>query len=148
MTCLYSLEELNEYQQRESVLAAWDEQEPSERLLFIKLLAGSFRSPLPEPLLIEALAELCNAEKTWVAHQLAGDWHPHGGSLEDLLSATSCPTAVSQPYPFFLAHQLEESLANLGDVAAGWPNGSGTASGRRWSGATANCSCGRGARSW
>jgi len=119
LTFLYSLEELNEYQQRESVLAAWDEQEPSERLLFIKLLAGSFRSPLPEPLLIEALAELCNAEKTWVAHQLAGDWHPHGCSLEDLLSATSCPTAVSQPYPFLLAHQLEEPVTALGDVT-GW----------------------------
>jgi DNA ligase-1 len=119
MTFLYSLEELNEYQQRESVLAAWDEQEPSERLLFIKLLAGSFRSPLAEPLLIEALAQLCNVEKTWAAHQLAGDWHPHGDSLEDLLSATSCPTVVSQPYPFFLAHQLEASVADLGDVG-GW----------------------------
>lgn len=119
MTFLHSLEELNRYQQQESILAAWDEQEGSERLIFIKLLTGSFRSPISESLLIEALAELSGAEKTHVAHRLAGNWHPDQSSLEDLFSKTDCATATSQPYPFFLAHPLEASASQLG-AAADW----------------------------
>jgi DNA ligase-1 len=115
MTFLHSLDELNEFQRHENLLAAWDQQEPEERLLIIKLLAGSFRSPMPGKLVTEAVAELAGARKSVVAHRLAGNWHPDQHSLEDLLAETGCARDVSQPYLFSLAHALEDGLPQLGE---------------------------------
>jgi DNA ligase-1 len=57
-----------------------------------------------------------------------------------------------QPYPFFLAHQLDLPPSCFSPRSARWPtgwwNGSTTASAARWSSGPARCGSGRAAKSW
>ena len=63
----------------------------------------------------------------------------------------AAPRESGQPYPFFLAHQLDHALADfdraIGAPSTGWSSGSTTASARRSCAAPARCGSGRAAKS-
>ena len=46
-----------------------------------------------------------------------GDWEPTPAFFESLLAPDAGDADVSRPYPFFLAHPLEDAPEALGDVA-------------------------------
>ena len=118
------------------------------RFLLNKLIGGGFRVGVSKLLVQRALAE--GARRRRQARRAAHDGlHRRPRRAERRRATCSSPRArdvgpldVGQPYPFFLAHQLDAPLERVRDPArprrrTGSSNGSTTASARRWSSAPA-----------
>lgn len=114
MQFIQLLAEKEETEQKKLVLWAWDCLGATERFLFNKLIGGSFRVGVSEQLVIRALSLATNIDAAILSHRLMGDWMPDQTTLEALLYAKNNADNFSQPYPFCLAHPLEENLETLG----------------------------------
>jgi DNA ligase-1 len=98
---------------------AWDELEADGRFLLVKLIGGGFRVGVSKLLVQRALAAHAGIDAKQVAQRMMG-WTdaratPSAARFERLISAE--PEAAldnGQPYPFFLAHALDRSPAELG----------------------------------
>jgi DNA ligase-1 len=106
-------------EQREIIVSSWAELNADQRLVFHKLLSGNFRVGVSRLLLIRALAEVAGVEPAVIAHRLAGQWAPSEEAMRRLLSAHDPQAAPDPgvPYPFMLAHPLNEGLESLGAIA-------------------------------
>jgi DNA ligase-1 len=51
-----------------------------------------------------------------IAHRLRGNWEPTPVFYEGLLAPEAGEAGLSQPYPFFLAHPLEDEPDTLGEI--------------------------------
>ncbi|VXC71984.1 ATP-dependent DNA ligase [Massilia sp. 9I] len=108
---------------REALFAAWDELDWRERFLFIKLIGGGFRVGVSRLLVTRALAAIAAVDSKLIAQRLMG-WtdnsiRPTATSFLQLIAAQSDEEHKlrgGQPYPFFLAHQLQGEPAALGEV--------------------------------
>lgn len=100
---------------KQTVLAAWDRLDTTERLVFNKLLTGGFRMGVSQKLMTRALAQATGKPEAELAHRLMGDWSPDRTSFAALIEAEDAAVDLSRPYPFCLAHGLED-LAALGPV--------------------------------
>lgn len=110
---------VSEERQREIIVSAWTELDADQRLVFHKLLGGNFRVGVSRQLLIRALAEAAGVEPAVIAHRLAGSWTPTEDVMLRLLGPHD-PDAAQDPgvpYPFMLAHPLNEGLESLGPIA-------------------------------
>ncbi|MEI4473296.1 ATP-dependent DNA ligase [Frigidibacter sp. MR17.24] len=108
---------------RAAVLAAWAALGGTERFLFNKLLTGGFRMGVAQGLMVRALAEATGREAADLALRLMGDWTPDTTTYDRLVLAESPEADLSRPYPFCLAHALEDgpdALGAPGDWAADW----------------------------
>jgi DNA ligase-1 len=113
---LLTLRQATEVEQKEAVVGAWNEMDQRQRLVWNKLITGSFRVGVSQQLVIRALAKVSGLEAAVVAHRLMGDWEPTPAFYGRLVAADPRDADISQPYPFFLAHPLEDPPAALGDV--------------------------------
>ena len=108
---------------REALFAAWDELDWRERFLFVKLIGGGFRVGVSRLLVTRALAAIAAVDSKLIAQRLMG-WtdnsvRPTASSFLQLIAAQSDAEDKlrgGQPYPFFLAHQLQGDPAALGEV--------------------------------
>jgi len=108
---------------REALFAAWDELDWRERFLFVKLIGGGFRVGVSRLLVTRALAAIAAVDSKLVAQRLMG-WtdnsvRPTAASFLQLIAAQSDEEHKlrgGQPYPFFLAHQLQGEPAALGEI--------------------------------
>jgi len=108
---------------REALYAAWDELDWRERFLFVKLIGGGFRVGVSRLLVTRALAAIAAVDSKLIAQRLMG-WtdnsvRPTATSFLQLIAAQSDEEHKlrgGQPYPFFLAHQLQGEPASLGEV--------------------------------
>jgi len=107
---------LDESEQREAVTQAWNELDANERFIWNKLVTGSFRVGVSQLLVVRALSQVSGIEKEIIAHRLMGNWSPNPDFYLNLLEASSKDADLSRPYPFHLAHQLDFTLADLGDI--------------------------------
>ena len=112
------LKDVDEAERRERVLAAWRGMDYTERYLFNKLITGGFRVGVSQKLMTRALAQATEIEETNLAHRLMGNWTPDNTTFEELIYAENPLDDISRPYPFYLAYQLEDEVAELGDPAA------------------------------
>jgi DNA ligase-1 len=86
----------------------------AERFVFIKIMTGGFRIGISQQLMTRAVAELYQIETSVVAHRLMGQWKADEISFRQLIfghdDAGKIPAAWhdSRPYPFCLAHPLNE----------------------------------------
>ncbi|SNS37926.1 DNA ligase-1 [Noviherbaspirillum humi] len=111
---------------RAALFNYWNELEPQERYLFLKLISGAFRVGVSRLLVTRALSELAGVDAKLVAQRLMG-WtdgrvHPTGERYLQLIAPLSHQEQAQrggQPYPFFLAHALQADPQTLGDIA-GW----------------------------
>jgi DNA ligase 1 len=103
--------------QREVMTSAWRELSPAERLVWNKLITGSFRVGASQRLVIRALSQLSGITEEVIAHRLMGTWDPTPDFFEHLIAPDTRDADASRPYPFFLAHPLEASPGELGDPA-------------------------------
>jgi DNA ligase-1 len=103
--------------QREVMLRSWRELDRRERFVWNKLITGSFRVGASQRLIIRAVAELSGIDEGVIAHRLMGAWEPTAEFFQRLIAPDTRDADVSRPYPFFLAHPLEQEPASLGDVA-------------------------------
>ncbi len=100
--------------QAQRIAAYWNELDTSGRFLLTKLIGGGFRVGVSKLLVQRALAEHAVLDGKVVAQRLMGytdaKQMPNAARFEQLVSHTrNGPADAGQPYPFFLAHQLDAS---------------------------------------
>jgi DNA ligase-1 len=108
---------------REKLFEYWDELTWRERFLFVKLIGGGFRVGVSKLLVTRALAAIAAVDAKLIAQRLMG-WtdgrvSPTGAGFLQLIAAQSedeHKLRGGQPYPFFLAHQLQGEPAALGEL--------------------------------
>jgi len=115
MAEILALREMDDAARKARILAAWEEQETTERFLFNKLITGGFRIGVSQKLMTRALAQATGIDEPELAHRLMGDWVPERTSFEALVLADDPQAAQSRPYPFYLAYALEGEPTDLGD---------------------------------
>ncbi|MCI0376735.1 MAG: ATP-dependent DNA ligase [Gemmataceae bacterium] len=116
-TQLLSLAKLDDSGQREVLEQAWAGLNQMERFVWNKLITGAFRVGVSHQLVTRALAQVANLPAGVVAHRLMGHWQPTAAFYQSLIEPETADTALSRPFPFFLAHPLEDPVESLGDVA-------------------------------
>jgi DNA ligase-1 len=107
---------------REALFGYWNELDWRERFLFVKLIGGGFRVGVSRLLVTRALAGIAAVDSKLIAQRLMG-WtdgsvRPTASGFLQLIAAQSDEEHQlrgGQPYPFFLAHQLQGDPASLGD---------------------------------
>ena len=114
---LLPLRGLPEAELRERLTRYWRELDDPGRLMWNKLITGSFRIGVSRQLVIRALSDVAGIDPKLMAQRLTGNWAPSASAYRALLDATESRARPGQPYPFFLAHPLEAPAAQLGDVA-------------------------------
>jgi DNA ligase 1 len=110
-------------EQMPRIQAALDELDAAERFLLVKLIGGGFRVGVSKLLVQRALAEYAGVDAKWMAQRLVG-WTqasstPSAARWAALVSQAGSDTPLAdsgQPYPFFLAHQLQAEPHTLGPV--------------------------------
>ncbi|MEP2640549.1 ATP-dependent DNA ligase [Roseobacter sp.] len=111
---LRGLTDLDETARKTAVLAAWSHLGGTERFVFNKLITGGFRMGVSQKLMTRALAKSTGKPETELAHRLMGNWHPDTTEWADLIEAEDVSTDASRPYPFYLAHALDDGPHLLG----------------------------------
>ena len=113
-----------------ALFAFWDELDWRERFLLAKLIGGGFRVGVSKLLVTRALSNLAAVDSKLIAQRLMG-WtdgsvRPTAAGFLQLIAAQSDQEhrlRGGQPYPFFLAHQLQgapDALGPIGDWQAEW----------------------------
>ncbi|TCP43295.1 ATP-dependent DNA ligase [Rhodovulum marinum] len=116
-----ALAAVEEPERKARILAAWDGLDGTERFLFNKLITGGFRVGVSQKLMTRALSRATGIDEAELAHRLMGDWTPATVSWQGLIEAPDPAAALSRPYPFYLAYQVEdgpEALGGAGDWLA------------------------------
>src|SRR5437763_7160626 len=113
---MLALRDLPHEQQKRIVQQAWRDLSQPQCLVWHKLITGEFRVGVARTLVIRALATVGKVPPATMAHRLMGDWQPTAESYLSLLSGGASEDP-GRPYPFFLAHPLEEPLDSLGQIA-------------------------------
>ncbi len=88
-----------------------------ERFVFTKLITGSFRIGVSQKLMTRALSRATGVNEDVLAYKLKGEWNPVTVSFRDLVLEEKAGDNLSRPYPFYLAHAIENEPADLGNVA-------------------------------
>jgi DNA ligase 1 len=112
---LISLSQFSDSQKKVMILDAFDEMNAPEKLVFIKIITGSFRIGVSQTLVIRALSEVLEIEPAVVAHRLMGNWSPLDITFEELLHEENVKDDLSRPYPFCLAYAIENTPEDLGE---------------------------------
>ncbi|HEY9396656.1 MAG TPA: ATP-dependent DNA ligase [Burkholderiales bacterium] len=112
---LLPLREMRDEALRERLLAYWAELDDAERFAWNKLLTGAFRVGVSKLLVVRAVAEVARLAPRIVAERLAGEWTPSADAFRSLIAKEHLFASIAQPYPFFLAHPLQDELESLGD---------------------------------
>ncbi|WP_312390127.1 ATP-dependent DNA ligase [Chryseobacterium sp.] len=114
MNDIIDLKNKTDVEKKEFVLNSWNGLDYTERLIFNKLLGGSFRIGVSDKTLINALTKFSGQESSALTHSLMGKWQPDEISFKELISAEKINPDNSKPYPFCLAYPLEKDLNELG----------------------------------
>jgi len=114
MTDILHLKDKTDTEKKAFVLQSWNGLDYTERLIFNKLLGGSFRIGVSDKTLINALTKFSGQESSTLTHSLTGKWVPGEISFQELISAEKVNSDNSKPYPFCLAYPLEKELSELG----------------------------------
>jgi DNA ligase-1 len=113
---LLPLGAMDEPEQKIALQQAWADLDSQGRFVFNKLITGSFRVGVSQDLVVRALAQTSGIAAPVISHRLMGTWEPSADFFASLLGSDSGDTNVSRPYPFCLAHPLEQELSKLGDI--------------------------------
>ena len=101
---------------KQYVLEAWNGLDTQGRLIFNKLIGGSFRIGVSKKTLINALAKLTGIEANQLMHSIIGHWDINSITFQELLEGQHINYDNSKPYPFCLAYALEKAPQELGDL--------------------------------
>jgi DNA ligase-1 len=90
------------------IVSWWRSLDDYEIFVLNKVLTGAFRVGASAKLVMKGLAAASGIPEAVLAHRLMGDFEPTVEFYDKLLSEDAIETAPSQPYPFFLASQIDE----------------------------------------
>lgn len=113
---LLPLRDMAEAEQRLALEQAWHMLDTPQRLVWNKLIAGSFRVGVSQQLVMRALAAVSGLDIKIIAHRLMGAWTPSAAFFEALIAQADSRMAQSQPYPFFLCYALDQPVETLGSI--------------------------------
>lgn len=113
---LIQLKPKTDEEKKEYVIKAWHGLNAQERLIFNKLIGGSFRIGVSKKTLINALAKLTGIEANRLMHSIIGNWDINSISFEELIAGDHINYDNSKPYPFCLAYALEKEPQELGNL--------------------------------
>jgi DNA ligase-1 len=115
---LLSLRGANEAIQYKEVLSSWQAMDYSQRLVYNKLISGSFRVGVSQLLVIRALSQINGVPTDIIAQRLMGDWQPTAEFYEKVVSSemNADEKPIARPFPFHLAHQIDFPLEKLGEI--------------------------------
>jgi DNA ligase 1 len=116
ITAITALSGQDATQRRAATLSLWQDLTQPERILFNKLITGSFRTTLGQTIIVHALSDATGTDRAKLAHRLAGDWSPTHTTFADLASGTGTATG---PYPCARPAPLAGDVTALGDPE-GW----------------------------
>ncbi len=114
---LMPLREMPIEQQQQTVLGLWSACDSRQLFVLGKLMTGGFRVGVSRRLVNRALSELTDIDAAIIAHRLMGPWKPNPEFYQALINLDPGETAISKPYPFFLANPLKDDPASLGDAS-------------------------------
>ncbi|WP_397543268.1 ATP-dependent DNA ligase [Roseovarius salis] len=117
---LRALDHADERARKAAILDAWNRMEPLERLVFNKLLTGGFRVGISRKLMTRALARATGRDEAELAHRLMGDWTPDTTTWQALIESNDPTADLSRPYPFCLAHGLDDTAPETLGPAEDW----------------------------
>ncbi|MGE8536895.1 ATP-dependent DNA ligase [Chryseobacterium sp. D764] len=115
MNDIVGLKGKTDTEKKEFVLNSWNGLDYTERLIFNKLIGGSFRIGVSDKTLINALTKFSGQESSALMHSLMGKWLPDEVSFKELIDAENVNPDNSKPYPFCLAYPLEKETEELGN---------------------------------
>lgn len=117
MAFLNRLKTLSADESETAISVRWMETPVDQRFLFNKLITGNFRMGVSKQLVIKSLAAAQGKPENEIAHRLMGNWHPADTGVQQLL-LTEIPREERsfEPYPFYLAYQLDKEPEALGEV--------------------------------
>jgi DNA ligase 1 len=125
---LQSLKAMEEEAQGDQIKAWWQQLDPLERFLLIKLIGGGFRVGVSKLLVTRALASHAGLDAKIVAQRLMGYTDSKQLSTDlittKFIAASAIDTSASgqnslnsgQPYPFFLAHAWQQPLEQMQEI--------------------------------
>ena len=102
--------------QKLALQQAWSELDRQGRFVFNKLITGAFRVGVSGDLVVRALSKFSSVPAPVISHRLMGHWEPTGEFFLQLVSPDSGDTDISKPYPFCLAHPLDQDPSALGEI--------------------------------
>ncbi len=114
---LLTLRDLEPELQRERVLQLWDRFDQQQLFVLGKLMMGGFRVGVSKRLVVRALAKHTGLDAATITHRLMGDWQPTYEFYQTLVDPNESETAISKPYPFFLANPIKDDPAELGETS-------------------------------
>lgn len=117
MLILHALKERPVPEKKKTILDLWDQMNPKEKLVFNKVLTGSFRLGVSQNLIIRALANVNQKDPARIAHLLMGNWTPLTVDPQFLTDQAEDAIYHTQPYPFCLAFPLDTEIENLGSYS-------------------------------
>jgi len=119
INALRGLSDVDDIDRKRFVQTAWQSLGGTQRFVFNKLITGGFRVGVSQKLMTRALARATGKPEAELAHRLMGKWHPDDVSWHSLIEAEDASADASRPYPFYLAHGLEDGPEALG-LPADW----------------------------
>jgi DNA ligase-1 len=116
---LLPLRGADETAQYEEVVGSWQRMDYAQRLVFNKLISGSFRVGVSQRLVMRALAEISGLDVDVIALRLMGNWEPAAEFFESVVSPEleMDETPIARPFPFHLAHQIDFEPGELGEIS-------------------------------
>ncbi|MFG0264087.1 MAG: ATP-dependent DNA ligase [Rhodopirellula sp. JB055] len=122
---LLPLRAMDENEQRSAILSIWRQTTVQVRFVVMKLITGSFRVGVSKRLVTRAIADRFDIPADVIAHRLMGNWQPSVEFFQRLIDPDTNDTRLSQPYPFCLAHAIDneqgpEPLGEASDYVAEW----------------------------
>ena len=117
--CLRTLRQISEAEdvvKKETIRRYWSSMTKDEKFVFNKLITGGFRVGVSAQLVIQALAKMFKEDKAVIAHRISGQWEPGDTDFAVLLSGQGTNDDLSKPYPFFLAHPMEDPAETCSDM--------------------------------
>jgi len=119
-----SMARYDEAHKKAIVLKTWDQLDQCGKFIFHKLISATFRVGVSRLLAVRALSRVAGVPQEEMDHRLMGEWSPTVEFYRSLMRPVDVGgegRAVHwNPYPFFLAHQLEETAfigERLGPIA-------------------------------
>lgn len=104
--------------QRQAVIDSWARMNYSQRLVYNKLISGSFRVGVSQQLVLRALSQISELPPDILAHRAMGEWEPTPEFFKKLIDSNvdEDEAPIARPYPFHLAHQADFPIEELGQI--------------------------------
>jgi DNA ligase 1 len=111
------LADMDQLAQRHLITQTWKRLDSVQRLLYMKMISGSFRMGVAKTLVIRALSQFCGVDKAILARRLMGSWQPSAQGFASIISSDTESDSLALPYPFYLAYPWEKSLLGARPVS-------------------------------